>query len=115
MPEAHMFNQSSADISIVFQELPEVDVLPSAPVDVLPAAPEVDMLPSAHEVDVLPSGQQVKVDVSPAKVSSKSLPWVASLIFLPFFWYLCLGEPCGGFHRLQLSKQVQSCHCLFPH
>ena len=54
-----MFNQSSADISIVFQELPEVDVLPSAPVDVLPAAPEVDMLPSAHEVDVLPSGQQV--------------------------------------------------------
>ena len=66
MPEAHLFNQSSADISIVFQELSE-DVLPSAPLDVLPSAP-VDVLPSAP-VDVLPSApmpdqtpeQQVKV------------------------------------------------------
>ena len=44
MPEAHLFNQSSADISIVFQELSE-DVLPSAPVDVLPSALVPDQTP----------------------------------------------------------------------
>ena len=89
MPEAHLFNQSSADISIVFQELSE-DVLPSAPVDVLPSAP----------VNFLPSEQQVKVDVSPTKVLSKPLPWVASLIFFSFFWYLCsLGGSVEAFTK----------------
>ena len=54
MPEAHLFNLSSADI-VDFQELSEVDVVPSAPAeDVLPSAPAEDVLPSAPVEDLVP-------------------------------------------------------------
>ena len=82
---------------------PVLDVLPSAPVlDVLPSAPVLDVLPSAPEPDQTTKQQeeqeQEKVVIPPAKVFSKPLPWVASLILFPFFWYLCsLGSPVEAF------------------
>ncbi len=70
------------------------DVLPLVE-DVLPSAPAEDVLPVASEDDLV---QQVKVDFSPAKVSFKSSPLVASLFFLPFFWYFCsMGSPVEAF------------------
>ena len=74
----------------VLPSAPVEDVLPAALVeDVLPAALVEDVLPSAPVEDVLPTAsvedlvlvQQVKVDFSSAKVSSKSSPLVASLLF----------------------------------
>ena len=80
MPEAHLFNQSPVDHSIIVKELCE---------DIVPSAPELDQTTDQEEEQ-----QQEKVIIPPAKVFFKSLPWVTSLVFIPLFLYFCsMGSP----------------------
>ena len=86
MPEAHIFNQSIEDHSIVIQEDPE-EIVPSAP-ELESSAPEE--VPSASEPEQVASQEepeQIRSVCSSGKMLCGSLPFLSSLFLFPFLLY----------------------------